>query len=554
MDAVSLKSRAVTFSIGAGAVVFILALAATSGGRLDAAGRALIAAIVCAAMCWAYAEHAVAGTAAALDAAIDRLASASRGDLESPIPPTVGEHVPQLSAAMEGLFGQMHRQLDTVQRLALFDAVTGLPNRTNFRHTVEGALAQLTDDAAAAVLFIDLDRFKHVNDTMGHASGDALLAMVADRLRAVVAGVVGPEGPAPLIGRLAGDEFTIFIPAATQLGTADGIARGVLAALGEPFDVADQQVSIGASVGVAQRPEHGRTLTDLMRAADAAMYHAKAGGRGRAERFSDGLAAQIADRAQLEADLRTAIDDDDFALVFQPQIALSDDRIVGAEALLRWHHSSGDVRLPGSFLTRAEESGLIVEIGDWVVAAVAATIRRWSRAGVEQRLAVNISQRQIDHALFFRRLRDALHAAGAPARLLELEISETLAMHCSDEVIAAIAALRADGATIAIDDFGTGYSNLPRLRDLPVDRVKLDPSLVENIATCPGARAVVQSVVGLIHGMGYEAVGEGVESAAQIAVLRVIGCDVVQGYAVAAPMPEAAFLDWARAERRRLRA
>jgi len=202
--------------------------------------------------------------------------------------------------------------------------------------------------------------------------------------------------------------------------------------------------------------------------------------------------------------------------------------------------------MPGTFIQRAEETGLIVEIGEWVVESVAETISRWGRLGIQQRLAVNISPRQLDHASFFRKLREAMLAASAPANLLELEITETLAMHCSGEVLDAIATLRTDGATIAIDDFGTGYSNIARLRKLPIDRIKLDRSLIEQVAESAEARTIAQAVIGLIHGLGCEAVAEGIESEDQATVLRVIGCDVLQGYAVATPMEESAFLEWAR--------
>jgi predicted signal transduction protein with EAL and GGDEF domain len=374
-----------------------------------------------------------------------------------------------------------------------------------------------------------------------------LLGMVANRLRAVADSVTVSSGTAkPLIGRLAGDEFTMLFPKLTDANEAARIGRGVLYALTEPFDLAGAEVEVGASIGIAMRPAHGTTLHDLMCAADAAMYHAKATGRGRSEHFSDELATQLADRAQLETDLRSAIERGQFALVYQPQVSLRDGRTVAAEALLRWRHPSEGIKLPGSFLQRAEETGLIVEIGDWVISEVAGTIRRWAEAGIEQRLAINISQRQLDHAMFFRRLRDAMHAASAPARLLELEITETLAMHCSDDVIEAIAALRADGATIAIDDYGTGHSSVSRLRQLPIDRVKLDGSLIEHITTDAEARQIAQSVIGLIHGLGCEAVAEGIEFADQADMLRVIGCDVVQGYVIAEPMDEESFIAWSR--------
>ncbi|MDF7774676.1 EAL domain-containing protein [Sphingomonas sp. AOB5] len=551
MEGFSLKSRAIAFAMCAGAVAFILALAASSRGEVsvDSAGRALTAAIICGVMCWASAERTIAATAGAIDAAIARLSRAANGDLESEIPEEVIECVPPLAEAMDGLFRQLHANLESVQRLAMFDSVTNLPNRTHFRRSCEALLDTMGPDEKAVLYFIDLDRFKAVNDTMGHAAGDQLLGMVANRLRSVAERfVAGADGRQVLIGRLAGDEFTMFVPDLKDLRDADRIGQGILSAMSQPFELAEQEISIGASIGIVLRPEHGATLHELMRAADAAMYHAKASGRGRTEHFTEALAAEIAERAQLESDLREAVSKDQFALVYQPQIAAHDGRIVGAEALLRWKHPDG-LKMPVAFLQRAEETGLIVEIGEWVLQNVAETISRWGRLGIEQRMAVNISQRQIDHATFFRRLGEAMRAADAPAHLLELEISETLAMHCSDDVIEAIAALRADGASIAIDDFGTGYSNIARLRHLPVDRVKLDRSLIEHVADQAEARTIAQAVIALVHGLGCEAVAEGIENEDQAMVLRVIGCDVLQGYSIAAPMPEEAFLNWVRDER-----
>ncbi|WP_260598512.1 putative bifunctional diguanylate cyclase/phosphodiesterase [Sphingomonas endolithica] len=559
MEGVSLKGRAIAFAMCAGAVAFILAIVATSGKGMDGdnVARALIPAIVCAVMCWASAERSIATTAAAIDLAITRLTKAARGDLESDIAPEIAQQVPQLAGAMRDLFGQLSTTLDNVHRLAMFDTVTALPNRTNFRRTCDREMSGMRPDATAALFFIDLDRFKTVNDTMGHAMGDLLLGMVANRLRDIADRVVvdhgGHEGGSsqPVIGRLAGDEFTIFYSGIADSDEASRVGRSVLAALAAPFDLMGTEVKIGASIGIAMRPEHGRNLTELMRAADAAMYHAKDSGRGRMEHFTQGLADGIAERALLESELRQAIEQDQFELVFQPQVSLPEGRVVAAEALLRWQHPRQGTKLPATFIQRAEETGLIVEIGEWVIATVADTIVRWESLGIEQRLAVNISPRQLDHAGFFEQLRAAMRAANAPARLLELEIPETLAMTCSTEVVEAIAALRADGATISIDDFGTGYTNLARLRDLPVDRVKLDRSLIENVTDSREARMIAHAVIGLIHGLGCEAVAEGIESNAQADVLRVIGCDVVQGQAIAAPMDEAAFVAWSRMDQRR---
>ncbi|TKD50970.1 putative bifunctional diguanylate cyclase/phosphodiesterase [Sphingomonas baiyangensis] len=551
MEGHSLKSRAIVFAVCAGAIAFILALFATSNDRPDAdsAARALIAAIVCAVLCWAAAERALAQYAGALDQAIARMTRAAQGDLESAVPSAVSLCVPELADSMQRLFGRLHETLGNVQRMAMYDPVTALPNRTHFRQTAEALLADREAAAPAALFFIDLDRFKSVNDTLGHATGDMLLGMVANRLRAVGDRFAhdGAHG-APLIGRLAGDEFTMLFADLADPADAERIGRAILSALADPFDLPEREVRIGASIGIASRPDHGASLPALMRAADAAMYRAKEQGRGRAERYSTTLAAEIADRAQLERDLRHAMEREQFTMVFQPQLDARDGRVVGAEALLRWNHPAG-LKLPASFIQRAEESGLIVEIGEWVVGSVAATIARWAALGVQQRMAVNISRREIDNVQFFHRLRAALHGAGAPAALLELEITEQLAMHCSDAVLDAIAALRADGASIAIDDFGTGYSNLARLRELPIDRVKLDRSLTEKVAGSAEARTIAQAVINLVHGLNCEVVGEGIESSAQADVLRVIGCDVLQGYALAAPMDEAAFLAWLRLPR-----
>ncbi|MGN6269389.1 MAG: putative bifunctional diguanylate cyclase/phosphodiesterase [Sphingomonas sp.] len=553
MENVTLKRRAVVFALCAGGVVFILALLATSHGMfdLDSITTAMIPAIVCGAMSWASAERAISNTAAAIDVAIDRLAAAAKGDLDSPIPAEIGEQVPQLASAMADLFRQFDSDIEGVRRSARVDLVTGLPNRGHFREAAEAALA-VPDLAGAALFFIDLDRFKAVNDTLGHARGDMLLAAVAGRLRVVAEEAVAASAVTPLLARLAGDEFTLLLPGIGETAAATRIGRSIQRALAEPFAIEGASVEVGGSVGIALAPQHGHSLGELMRAADLAMYQAKAEGGSRIAHFTDTIAAAVVERAQLDDELRLALARDEFTLVYQPQIGARDGAVVAVEALLRWQHPQDGPRLPATFIARAEESGVIVEIGDWVVARVAETLARWGRVGVSQRLAVNISQRELDHALFFRRLHAAMRNAGAPAGLLELEITESLAMKCSREVIDALALLRGDGATIAIDDFGTGYSNLARLRELPIDRIKLDRSVIEHIATRAEARTIAHAVISLVHSLGCEAVAEGIESDAQANVLRVIGCDVLQGYAVAPPMDEPTLLTWTRGQPQRL--
>ena len=544
MQGVTLKSRATAFACAAGALVFILSLVLGQEQADDIAGlgRSLIIAILCGTMSWASARRTIATTAIAIDTATERLVAAAHGDLQSEVPPDIREELPDLSMAMESLLSQVRTNLDHVQRLALFDQVTGLANRTNFCRQVEHLLAERNENGLAALFFIDLDGFKGVNDTLGHAAGDQLLARVAGRLREVVMTQASAGLSDAVLGRLAGDEFTLFFPKLPSREGASRIARAIQFALGERFDLGSQQVELGASIGIACYPDHGETLSALLRSADIAMYHAKHQGRGRAEMFTAELALEAADRAELERDLLLALQRDEFLLQFQPQIEAGSGRVVAAEALVRWAHPERKVVLPSFFVPVAEESGAIVALGDWVISRVCETAARWARADVGQRIAVNVSGRELAQADFFLRLRHAMAAHNTPAHMLELEIAESLMMETNAHVLAQLRGLRHDGVRIAIDDFGTGYSNLSRLKELPVDRVKIDRSLVRDIATSAEARTICNAVVGLIQGLGMEVVVEGVESHAQMEMLRVIGCTLFQGYHFARPMDEAEYL------------
>ncbi|NIJ17391.1 diguanylate cyclase (GGDEF)-like protein [Sphingobium vermicomposti] len=540
----TLKSRATAFACAAGALVFILSLVLGQQQATDVVGigRLLIVAILCGTMSWAAARRNVATTAAAIDSASERLIAAAHGDLHSPVSPDINAELPDLAVAMESLFSQVRTNLDHVQTLALFDQVTGLANRASFCRQVERLLAESAEDAHGALFFIDLDGFKGVNDTLGHAAGDQLLARVAGRLREVVMAQVSAGMSDPVLGRLAGDEFTMFFPNIPGQGGAARIARAVQFALSERFDLGSQHVDLGASIGIACYPDHGDTLSALLRSADIAMYHAKRQGRGRAEMFTAELALEAADRAELERDMLLALQRDEFLLEFQPQIEIGSGRIVTAEALIRWAHPERDLVMPGFFVPVAEESGAIVALGDWVMSRVCETAARWSQAEVGQRIAVNISSRELSQGDFFLRLRHAMATHHTPPPMLELEISESLAMEMDARVLEQLSALRTDGVRIAIDDFGTGYSNLSRLKELPVDRVKIDRSLVRDIVISAEARTICSAVVGLIQGLGLEVVVEGVETEAQMEMLRVIGCTLFQGYHVARPTGEEDYL------------
>jgi len=545
MQGVTMTSRAAAFACAAGALVFILSLLPGSGQERQIAdiGHSLIIAILCGTLTWASARRAVATIAVALDRATDRLLAAAHGDLQSPVPPEAAKELPDLSVAMESLFSQVRTNLDHVQTLALFDQVTGLANRTSFCRQVERLLIERPDSGIAALFFIDLDGFKNVNDTLGHAAGDQLLARVAGRLREVAMTQVSAGVGDAVIGRLAGDEFTLFFPTLADRDAALKVARAIQFALGERFDLGSRHIDLGASIGIACCPDHADTLPGLLRAADIAMYHAKGEGRGRAEMFTAQLALKAADRAELERDLLRALEREEFLLEFQPQIETLSGRAIVAEALVRWAHPERDLVMPAFFVPAAEESGTIVALGDWVMDRVCETAARWARTGIRQRIAINISTRELEQADFFLRLRHAMTAHGTPPVMLELEISESLAMDMDARLLDQLSALRRDGVCVAIGGFGTGYSNLSRLKDLPVDRIKIDRSLVRDIATSAEARTICSAIVGLIQGLGLEVVVEGVESQAQMDMLRVIGCTLFQGFHFDPPMREPAYID-----------
>ncbi len=540
MQTVTFKSRAVAAAVSTAAiaVIVVLAIATAAWGSARDMAYALVVALLCGITSWAAAQRAMTGIGKSISSATARLVSAAHGDLQTPVLPVVRRELPDLAIAMDSLFSQVRANLDNVHLLAMFDPVTGLPNRMSFCRQVDRLLAERQSPGPAALFFLDLDGFKVVNDTLGHAAGDQLLARIAGRLREVVMTQVQAGAGDAVIGRLAGDEFTLFFPDIPHRAAAERIARAIQFALGERFDLGGQQIALGASIGIAYHPDHGATLADLLRAADIAMYHAKSNGRGRAEMFTAELARKAAGKEALERDLRAGLERGEFLLQFQPQIDVGRNRAIVAEALLRWVHPERDMLFPATFVQVAEESGMIVELGDWIMDQVCETAARWARQGLDQRVAINISARELSQADFFLRLRRAMTRHGTPPEAIELEITESLAMDMDARLRDQLQALRESGIRIAIDDFGTGYSNLARLRDLPVDRVKIDSSLVRNIETSAEARTICSAVVALIQGLGLDVVIEGVETEGQVAILRVIGCTVFQGYHLAHPTHE----------------
>jgi diguanylate cyclase (GGDEF)-like protein len=533
-------------SCAAGIASFLFSLGALLYiTELDAKVVAAIAAgAFCLLISYIASERPNSESARALAALRDRLMAVEEGDLVSPAPASVKRIMPKLAAAVDTLFAEVRASIENAHALGMYDPVTSLPNRLHFRSEADKLLGEMAGKPSA-MLFVDLDRFKMVNDSLGHARGDQLLVMVANRLRVVVnAEFTGTSRTRPLLARLAGDEFTMFFPEIESVAEIERVSRRVVLAISEPFELSSHNVDIGASIGVAISPDHGSSIESLMRAADLAMYRAKSNGGGQHCVFNEELAAEHQRKVDTEKALTEAVQRGEFVLAFQPQMSLMTGEIAGAEALLRWNHPRDGLRPPNSFIPIAEKTGLIAEIGDWVVGEVAAVLANWNRSGAARRLSFNISPRQLDRPDFFTKLRQSFADALVPLSLVELEFTETAAMEVSETVLAEIAALREDGATIAIDDFGTGYSNLARLRAMPLDRVKLDPSLIADIENCEKARVIVQAVIQLIKGVESEVVAEAVETAAQADILRAMGCDTVQGYVFAQPMFEAEFLDW----------
>ncbi len=541
MQGNALKIHAFGFAFSIGAVAFLLASFSELADPQDvwSFSNPLIIALACGVLAWGAADRLIAVVAASIDSAVLRLSEAAAGDLESPVPQYVEATMPDLSQSLGDLFLQVRTNMEQVNSMALFDPVTALANRMHFRNETETLLAAAPADRLDALFFIDLDNFKGVNDTLGHAAGDQLLIMIANRLRSIFPSS-GNAGIPPVLGRLAGDEFTVFVPGVPSETKVRETGAIILRALNEPFSLCGQSVRVGASIGIALRPIHGHSLTELMRAADVAMYHSKENGKGQVQFYNDALAENLASRTKLDSDLRNAFKLNQFGFEFQPQVLLGDRNAVAAEALLRWYHPVDGIRTPDQFIRVAEETGLMAELSDWTLAQAAAVIGRWYRSGYRQRLAINMSKRQFERGSLYERATEALARHEAPIEMLEIEISDRLAYTTGDSVFAEVQALREAGATISVDNFGSAPIDLRRLRLLPVDRVKIDRTMIADITHCNESRAILQSSVTVLNSLGKETVAEGVESQEQFDMLRVMGCKAAQGYAIARPGSESA--------------
>jgi diguanylate cyclase (GGDEF)-like protein len=411
---------------------------------------------------------------------------------------------------------------------AMLDPLTGLPNRLLFHTRTVAALSDKTAAADHVVILVDLDRFKTVNDTLGHPIGDGLLKLVAKRLR-------GMLRSQDLVSRLGGDEFALLLVPTPDRRDIGALAKRIIDMLGRPYLVDGHLVNIGASAGIARSPGDGRTPDELLRTADLALYAAKTAGRGRYEFYEAAMNDRAVARRDMEIDLRRALAMREFELFYQPQVNLDTDTVVGFEALLRWRNPKRGLVAPSDFIPLAEEIGLIGMLGEWVIREACREAMRWPDS---ISVAVNVSAHQFeDSARLIQAVSQALATTGLPGARLELEITESVLLRNERQVLAALHALRAMNVRIAMDDFGTGYSSLSQLQSFPFDKIKIDRSFVQNTDDIAGQKAIIRAITALGTSLGMTTIAEGVETQDQLARIRSEGCQSVQGYLFSRPVP-----------------
>lgn len=430
-----------------------------------------------------------------------------------------------------------------IERLAYSDELTGLPNRRLLLDRLQHAMArEVREGRFGALLFIDLDHFKTVNDSLGHPVGDALLREVTARL----ASCLRAEDT---LARLGGDEFVVLLEALGEHPEAAAehaaeVGTKLLHSLHGSYRIGEHELSVSASIGIALHPFERQGASDVLKQADTAMYRAKQGGRNALHFFAPAMQAAIDQRLQLQSELRQAVAREQLFLEFQPQLALADERVVGAEALLRWRSPTRGVVPPAQFIALAEETGLILELSDWVLDRACAALAQWLPRWPELVMAINISPRDLRQGDFVARVSDCLSRHGVPAQRLELEITEGSLLEDVEQCIAAMQALKGLGVRFAIDDFGTGYSSLTYLKRLPLDRLKIDRSFVEGLEQAGSDAALVDTILAIGHNLGLECIAEGIEASGQHQSLRALGCALGQGFHFSPPLDEAAFVDW----------
>lgn len=446
------------------------------------------------------------------------------------------DQMPPCYVAIVQDISERKRAEEQIRRQASFDALTGLPNRTVFFDHMTLAIAgAMRHGNIFAVLFLDLDRFKNVNDSLGHLVGDQLLKMVGERLQSCVRKI-------DTVARFGGDEFTIILPEISHDHDASVVSEKILERLSNPFTLADQELFIGASIGITIFPNDADDEITLLRNADISMYKAKEEGRNTYRFFSPEMSFKVQQRREIEHDLRLALEREEFFLAYQPIISLSTGQVSGMEALIRWNHPELGLVPPGEFISLAEYTGLIGPIGEWVLKTACSQAQEWLNNGLPTlKLSVNLSAQQLKHGVSAETISRVLDETLFSAELLTIEITEGLVMEDTEEAIAWLAALRELGVRLSIDDFGTGYSSLSYLKRIPADILKVDRSFIAEITDSSDDQALVSAIIALAHGIGFEVVAEGIENAEQLTFIKSLNCDFVQGYYCSEPLSKTEF-------------
>ena len=489
----------------------------------------------------------------------------SAGDLNLKIKVEGAREIRQLGEAFASMIEKLKANIEQIYELAYVDRITQLPNREYFRMELTRAINKAQRaNVAGALLFVDLDGFKRVNDTLGHDLGDKLLGKFAERISQVVRSddtisyqaaaefeknteeQEAREKEKQVLARLGGDEFTILLAEIREETDAATVARRIIRAVSEPFDIGGTEVRIGASVGIATFPRDGADYQSVLKSADMAMYLAKEEGKNTFRFFSEELNDRASKRMQIETDLRQALAEGELELHYQPKVDCKTGAPTSLEALVRWHHPQNGMVHPGEFISIAEECGLILQLGKWVLKAACSQIREFENAGMVLPIAVNISMQQFEQQDFSDWVLQVVKEAGINAKNLEIEITESMAMSDPKRALNHIRLLKRAGIRIAIDDFGTGYSNLAQLSRLPFDVFKIDRSFVQMLDNTSDEHGIViiKTIMAMAQSLNYETVAEGVETEEQRKILADAGCKSAQGYLFARPMPISALMEW----------